>query len=492
MAMAFTFTACDDALETKNFTDMAPTNFFQSAADFDAAVTGLYLPCTTNWGYSDGGTGGWYNSLINADINAYYPAGMVTTDVMRTYSNYIYNDFNVGPSSGGAIQTTYNVIRFVARATDVIDQIERSGGSTPEIRARYIAEAKILRAFYMYALYDFFGPVNAKLDPSTLMSNEITPRPSADEYVGWMLKDLDDAIATASLPDKYNDNPDEWGRMSRAIALAVKMRIYMHEKNWQEAKNVAQKLMGMGYQLLPKYVDVFASNINSELIWSVPANTASDNYYVTELLPSDFKRGYNNVGRSYIRGTEDKFFSGWQTYCMRWEFYETFLPEDTRLECILCEYESQNGTRKTRTSGMVGAIPIKYMNTEFADWGTQTAQPIVRYAEVLLTYAEAENELNGPTAQAIDALRQVTDRAGISIPASSTASKEALRDYLLLERGHELYGEGVRRQDLIRHGVFIQRAVERGTNAQPHQVVFPIPQFAITESNGILQQNPGY
>ena len=141
---------------------------------------------------------------------------------------------------------------------------------------------------------------------------------------------------------------------------------------------------------------------------------------------------------------------------------------------------------------MVGAIPVKFMDTQFAKWGTQTAQPILRYAEVLLSFAEAENELNGPTAEAVKALKQVTDRAGVKIPASATASKEAFRDYLLLERGHELFGEGVRRQDLIRHGVYIKLARERGNNAQDYQVLFPIPQFAITESNGILKQNPGY
>ena len=185
-AMATSLTSCEDTLETKNFTDMSPSNFFNTEGDFDAAVTGLYLPLTTNWGYSDGGTGGWYNSLFNADINAYYAAGMVTTDIMRHYSSYVYDEFNVGPSTNGAINTTYNVLRFVARATDVINQIEKSNGSTEAVRTRYIAEAKTLRAFYMYTLLDFFGPLNVKLDPATLMDNTIEPRPSKEVYVGYI------------------------------------------------------------------------------------------------------------------------------------------------------------------------------------------------------------------------------------------------------------------------------------------------------------------
>ena len=50
VAFATFLTACDDSLETKNFTDMSPSNFFNTEGDFDAAVTGLYLPLTTNWG----------------------------------------------------------------------------------------------------------------------------------------------------------------------------------------------------------------------------------------------------------------------------------------------------------------------------------------------------------------------------------------------------------------------------------------------------------
>ena len=176
--------SCDDMLETKNYTDMSPSNFFKTEGDFDAAVTGLYLPLTTNWGYSDGGTGGWYMSIYNADLRSTFATGMVTTDIMRPYSTYDYAEFNFGPSTGGTINSTYNVLRFVARATDVISNLENSTGSTEAIRTRYIAEAKTLRAIYMYTLLDFFGPLNVKLDPATLADNTVEPRPSKETYIG--------------------------------------------------------------------------------------------------------------------------------------------------------------------------------------------------------------------------------------------------------------------------------------------------------------------
>ena len=487
-----TLVSCDDLLETKNFSDMSPSNFFKTEGDMAAAVTGVYLPCTTNWGYSDGGTGKWYNALFNADINAYYPAGMVTTDAVRHYSSNIFDEFTVGPATQGALINTYNIIRFVARATDVINQISKSSGATEDIRNRFIAETKTLRAFYMYTLLDWYGPVNVKLNPETLMDNSIQPRPSVAEYVANIEKDLEEAIATTSFPDKYNSDEQNWGRMSKAIAYGIRMKLYMHQKEWAKAKEDASKLMTMGFSILNNYEDVFNISRTSEHIWSIPANLASDNYYITEILPSDFKRGYNHKGDSYIRGNESSHFSGWQVFCMRWEFYDTFADNDIRKKTILCEYDTNDDVHKDRNSGMVGAIPLKYTDTQFANYGIQKEHPAIRYAEVLLSYAEAENELNGPTQGAINAVKQITDRAGVTIPASATADKDAFRTYLLAERGRELYCEGQRRQDLIRHGVYISLAKARGNNAKDYQVLFPIPQNVVTEAGGIIDQNEGY
>lgn len=483
--------SCNDMLETKNFTDMSPSNFFKSQGDIDAAVTGLYIPCTTNWGYSDGGTGGWYSSLYCADIHTYYTCSMVCTDEFRAYSNYSFDEFTVGPNDG-TLNSAYNVIRFVARATDVIDQIGNSTGATASIRNRYIAETKVLRAFYMFDLWDWFGPLNVKLNPAELFENKVMPRPSNEEYIGYMIKDLDEAIACEDLPVKYNDDVSNWGRMSKSVAYAIKMKIYMQSKQWDKAKEAAEKVMGMGYSIIPNYEDVFNLKCTAEHILSSNANTASDNYYLTEILPGDFKRGYNHEGKPYMRGTEQAYLGGWQAYCMRWDFYDTFEDGDVRKATILDYYDNNAGVHKDRNNGMTGAIPVKFTDSQFNNYGIQKAHPIIRYAEVLLSYAEAENELNGPTAAAIAAVKQITDRANVAIPADATAGKDAFRSFLLAERGRELFGEGQRRQDLIRHGEFIKRAQERGRNAKDHQVLYPIPQGVITEAAGVITQNPGY
>ena len=102
-------------------------------------------------------------------------------------------------------------------------------------------------------------------------------------------------------------------------------------------------------------------------------------------------------------------------------------------------------------------------------------------------------KLAGPTSEAINYIKQVTDRAKMIIPASATASHDSFSDFILAERGRELYWlPGIRRQDMIRHGNFISAAMARGLPAKDYNVLFPIPSDVVIQSNGIVKQNPGY
>ncbi|HUV83193.1 MAG TPA: RagB/SusD family nutrient uptake outer membrane protein, partial [archaeon] len=116
----------------------------------------------------------------------------------------------------------------------------------------------------------------------------------------------------------------------------------------------------------------------------------------------------------------------------------------------------------------------------------------VRYADILLSLAEALNELNGPNQVSIDLINQIRVRAGTNIvQLSDFSTKESLRDHLLKERLWEFYYEAMEREDLLRHGKFISNAQARGINAQDYHKVFPIPQSEV-DTNPMIVQNPGY
>jgi len=119
--------------------------------------------------------------------------------------------------------------------------------------------------------------------------------------------------------------------------------------------------------------------------------------------------------------------------------------------------------------------------------------PLIRYADILLTRAEALNELNGPTQAALDLINLVRTRAGLTnLTLVQATSKDVLRSLILRERGWEFFTEGKRREDLLRMDKFISNAQARGiaAAAEKHRL-FPIPQTEI-DANPACKQNPGY
>ena len=117
--------------------------------------------------------------------------------------------------------------------------------------------------------------------------------------------------------------------------------------------------------------------------------------------------------------------------------------------------------------------------------------PIVRYADILLSRAEALNELSGPSQEVMDLINEVRNRANAPDLNLSDYNQDSLREAILEERGWEFWFEGKAREDQIRHGVFISRAQARAKNAQDFHKIFPIPQVEL-DANPDLEQNPGY
>jgi hypothetical protein len=480
------FSGCEDELQPKVYNSFTEDNFFKTEADFFAAMVGLYSPFTAQWGDTDPGDGIWYAALYNANNRTYLLRSMLTTDELYNDWDMNLQNFTWGPSTWSETdESTYPRIRWVARATDVIDKISKSDVNE-NIKDKYIAEAKVIRAWFMYILYDFFGPVNAKTDPESLSSIEIAPRPTAEAYCLIIEQDLKDAIATEGFPDKNNGDAGNWGRVSKGVARMLLLKLYMHNKDWANAEAVGKEIMDMGYSLEADYTSIFTDKANNELIYAVPCNATTPNWWPQHLFPAGYKFGY--AGSVKIeRG------AGWYGYSMPWEFFDKFEANDLRLNTIIYQYARVSGkdtTIVTRDNGLRGAIPLKYTSISGPGPEYPIDWVVFRYAEVLLSVAEAINEQRGPD-EAYQYVNAVRERAGVSDWSGMTQAE--FGDAILDERGRELFGEGVRRQDLIRHGKFIQYALDRGiTNAEPRDVLFPIPQEVITESNGIVAQNEGY
>ncbi len=483
-------TGCKKQLTTVVYSELTPQNFYQSDADANAALITLYIPFTSNWGNTDPGSGIWYAGLYNADIKTYLSKSLVGTDEIYNIGTDVNTanlfNFTWGASTwtlASGNEANYPKITYVAKATEVIDAIGNSGAISASAKKAYIAEAKLLRAWLMYVLYDFYGPLNVKTNPASLSDTTETPRLSDTAYVAQMVNDL-----TAAMPDltpKYNGDAANWGRASEGLAKMLLLKIYMHTKQWAQAETAAKDIVNnMGYSLLTGptgYQSVFTTSANQEIIYAVPANAASPNFWAQEVLPQDFVSTDGISPRSV----------GWLTQYMPWSYYDKYDAIDIRRNTtIIDHYTNTSNILKNRSNGMPGAIPLKYTLFTSPDPGQSVDVVVFRYAEVLLSLAEAINEQRGPS-DAYQYVNQVRERAGVS--DFSGMSQSDFRAALLDERGRELYAEGVRRQDLIRNGTYISGAVARGkTNASPNMVLFPIPNTVIVQGRGIIKQNPGY
>ncbi len=498
---------CEKELQPVITSSLTPDNFYKTADDLNNAVVGLYNCFSTNWGTTDQGVNTWYASLYNIDIKTYVVRSMLLSDELNFNSawdanlySYTWGSSTYLTTGANPTEPTYPKIRYVARATEIINKIQTNTTVASAIKDQYLAEAYTLRAWLMYTLYDFFGPLNVRLNPATLNDTTIKPRMTKEAYCDTIESDLKNAIAINTFPDHYNGDASNWGRVSKGVAKMLLLKLYMHNRQWAKAEAAATDIVSMNYyKLLPNYSDVFnisgTTGSNDEVIYAFPCNSASPCYWFAPIFPGDFATG--NLGYSSTKVSAN--VNGWYGYWMPWSFYEKFDSTDNRTKTIIATYYNSKGKIRNQSTGMSGAIPMKYTNVQYASGSTQgpifvNDWVVFRYAEVLLSLAEAINEQRGPT-EAYQYVNQVRERAGgVAFDWNSTniPTKEAFRDSILDERGRELYCEGARRQDLIRHGKFTEQALQRAAGVTDRDTLFPIPSSVIIESRGIVTQNPGY
>jgi hypothetical protein len=449
---------------------------------------------------------GVYNTLGDSYImhnidHAGVILNTVCTDEMNTAwtGTWIIIDQLTWTANNNSASTCYSrYMRAVTKATRIIDAFDKS--SVDEgTKAKYIAELRVLRAFYAYSLYALFGPLPIVTDPA--IANDVyveynPSRPTDEDYINFLVAELKEAAPV--LNNKSLDS--NWGRTDKGTALTLLLKVYLHAKRWSEANQTADEIIGMNtYDLLDSYPDVF--NIKNE------GSGNKEAIFVIQRIMSNLSYSWTYFACVMPQSPEYKTESGvvltvWGGLKMPWDYYDKYEAGDERLKTVIRYYVDRiTGDsvdfRKETNARAIGAIPMKFSEDPEHAGSEQGNDFIVfRYADVLLSKAEAMNELEGPTAASVELVNKIRRRAKTSeltLGDANSNSKERLRDFILDERGRELYSEGWRRIDLVRHGKFVQKAIEAGW-ANPgdnHLVLYPIPQSAINE-NPNIKQNAGY
>lgn len=484
IALGVLGTSCTE-LEREDYQRIEADNFFKTEADMRAAVTAVYDDGIIGWWATGASNIGALSDLISDHTEFAWTSGW----------GYVASHYEYTPDNCFYMNDRYNLlVQGISKATSLLPKLE-TVPMDEDLKNRYIAEIRTLRANMVFWGYDVYNGVSIMTDPEELedVSGKAyyKPRATSEESVDFIVSEID-AIKD-DLPNKYNMGDADYGRMTKGAALTIKLKALMQEHRYVEAEETAREITTLGYSLVPKYSDVFAlaNEQHNETILSYPtkANLDPGNQYQAHWLAYDYPSSNPNSQK-------------WGVYKLKWHVIDSFDPDDDRLNSIVTQYKSTAGVDVARGEGSLkyGGLVIKYDEDPSATGPKHGNDMIMfRYADVLLLLAEAINENNnGPTQEAIDLVNQVRERAFPGMPdkllqlADYAGNKDAFNEHLLNERTWELYAEFVRRQDLIRHGKFHETARAVNPAYNEAQMYFPIPIWIVDQSEGVILQNPNY
>lgn len=398
-------------------------------------------------------------------------------------------------------ETNWNsVYSLITQCNELITKYSES--TTPEI-VQDIAQARFWRAYAYDKLYRLFGTIPLVTGTQDIKNG--IARASKEELESFIETEL---IAVEKiLPNVYSST--DYGRPSAWAVKTALARFYLNQKEWKKASVYAKEVIDKGGFSLVDYEDIFSKNQNNEVILAINhiAEANHGNKYVALMLEASIRDALGITGVSASNG-----------YGMAVPFFRTFDPKDKRIApynpvtgkgiAVAGIVYKNDGNPVYGTADTPKSVEEQLGRVITFKWQVQTNiplgedaalnVPVFRLGELLLTYAEAENELNNTT-EAIASVNKVRTRAGLDdLPAA--LGQSALREAILEERGWELYHEGYRREDLIRAGKLLEKVNEKyqyyfGKDMpwkdDNNRILQPIPTNALL-LNPLLKQNPGY
>ena len=374
-----------------------------------------------------------------------------------------------------------NNYQGIGRATYALKYLPQM--NTPD-QARYIGEAKMLRAYFYWNLVRIFGgvPIIDNVLESEADIARATTRASVADVYAYIESDLTDAISKLPLVVA----PAENGRVSKGAAEALLAKVYLYEKKWAQSKAMCDAIISTNmYSLIPDYPLIWreVGEFCPESIWEVNAIGTQPNLGIWEYFLVQAPRGANGLGWGFNTPSQD-LINAYEPGDKR-EAATIMFRGETLWDGFQVSPNATNATYNYKS--YVSKTKESY---DGDDVQTNKNLRILRFGDLLLIKAEAENELGNilPAQQALDSVRH---RAGL---ASTTANNQTdLREAIYKERRVEMAFEHDRMFDLQRTGRAgaVLRALGKPYKDGVNDV-FPIPQIEINLSNGKLLQNPGY
>jgi len=520
-------TSCKkNILDTKPLDQYSNATLWSSKADANAALTGCY----SGWEYGD--------NVIYDDCMSDNGIDQFPWEGYETLASGLAT-----PSDPGVSKYDYKTIQRCNWFLDNVDRVPASS-LNGELKARMKSEARFLRAYRYAILAQLYGDVPLALHNVTAEESIKAQRTPKVQVVDFVLQELT-AIAP-SLPISYSGS--DIGRITRGAALALKARVELFNAKYTDCIATTQQLMtgGFNYSLYPDYEGIFRpqNSNNQEVILDVQY-LQNDNaeWVLGAALPNSFG-GWSSMAptQALVDAYETKNGKTIQqdgTY----NPVQPYTNRDPRLDATIIRpgllyMDSYFDPLSAGSSDLVGnnnASPTgynfkkylanidDYNNTAYGTdvWNTGGSIIVIRYAEILLTYAEAKIEANQIDASVYSAINQVRQRPTVNMPAVTAAmypDQASLRALIRRERRAELAGEGLRWYDIQRWKIGetvlngeVKGSLKGSVNATngaltltpnsnfeagsrsfaSKNYLMPIPQKEI-DINPALKQNPGY
>lgn len=447
-------TSCGDS-----FFDLEPASsvtidkVYKTASDYNVAVIGCY-------------------AKLQSQVNFYTECCEYRSDNLSlgaptagTQDRYDIDHFTEKPSNGILSSYWANFNNNVYRCNLLLDQID-GANFAENLKKQYKGEAMFIRALNYFNMYRIWGGVPATKHVVSAAEALKVARYSDEQMFDLIAGDLKEIVDNNYLPETYSSA--DMGRATSGAAKALLGKVYLTFHKWTEAKDILSQLIGK-YQLVSPIAQVFNvdNKNNNEIIFAV-----------------HFNKEIEGEGHSY-----------WYNL--------TNASDDTNQTSSLLNTFPTGDTRKDLITYVQVEKTVRLMN-KFYDTKSPTFktvgndQILLRYADVLLMYAEALNEIQYDASEgslALKYLNAVRQRAGISnLTAKQLPTQEKFRKGILVERQREFPYEGQRWFDLVRMGFAKSVMAENGVEIKDYQLLFPIPQQEIEKvgNKSILWQNPGY
>ena len=528
-------TACVD-LDTKPTDMVTSKTYFSTQTEVESALSGIYNTFREGILYGGG------DCLISMfDVTDQMWSGYNDTPAAM---NYLASETRVN-------SLWWILTRGIERANVLLDKID-GPAMNDSVRTVIKGETKFLRAYYYFLLVQNFGAVPLKTAPTASVNDIYIERTAADKVYDFVYKEMKESEAMVRSVTALN----QAGSVNKSAVQGILARVSLAwagfpnnatqtdeqiKTHYADALFWSEKVINSGlHSLNPDYAQVFINLIQNkydlkESIWEVEFYTdGASGVYGAQLA------GNLGVNNGINQNLTPYGYSGAQYKAqpkLYFMFEDNAQYKDVRRDWSIADFRyntPKNGgvNYGPDTELLVKAYPPPVVDKRFfvERWigkyrrsyelldnsakiknSNGTNFPLLRYADVLLMAAEAENELNGPTAKASDYLNQIRNRAKAS-PVIGIGQKDEFRKIIQDERFMELCFEGQRRTDLIRWGILVQtlrdmvdynkkgygslgsydpRCNTCGINVSEKYYYLPIPTREMS-LNSRLTQNPGW